>query len=185
MPLKDEQQLIVEVQEGSQEAFRELVERYMKQAYNLAYGFLKNHDDAEDITQEAFVKVHASIRTFRGDSGFSTWLHRIVSNLAMTRLKKQKTQSRREVELSHPDAGKASHSESHELMDRKYHIERVLHELPTIQRAVVMLRHMEGFSTKEVGKMLNCSQGTVKTHLHRGLKKMRQRLEFLSEEVAL
>jgi RNA polymerase sigma-70 factor (ECF subfamily) len=60
-------------------------------------------------------------------------------------------------------------------------IERALHELPTLQRAVVMLRHIDGFSTKQVSDILKCSEGTVKTHLHRGLKKMRKKLEHLKD----
>jgi RNA polymerase sigma factor (sigma-70 family) len=68
--------------------------------------------------------------------------------------------------------------------DLRAHVERALHELPTLQRAVVILRHLNGLSTREVGNILHCSEGTVKTHLFRGLEKMRQRLQFLQEDVA-
>ncbi len=65
--------------------------------------------------------------------------------------------------------------------DTRIYVERALHELPTLQRAVVMLRHMNGLSTRQVSRILDCSEGTVKTHLHRGLKKMREKLQFIRE----
>jgi RNA polymerase sigma-70 factor, ECF subfamily len=183
MPVADEQQLIYEVKEGSHEAFRELVETYMRQAYDVAFSILGSHDDADDIAQEAFVKVHRVIRTFRGESGFGTWLFRIVTNLSLNRLKQRKRRQHREVDLSVADQEMAPASTQHlDGQDMRIHIERALHELPTLQRAVVMLRHMNGLSTRQVSKILECSEGTVKTHLYRGLRKMRERLQFLKEE---
>jgi RNA polymerase sigma-70 factor (ECF subfamily) len=67
--------------------------------------------------------------------------------------------------------------------DTKLHVERVLHELPTLQRAVVMLRHINGLSTRQVSRILDCSEGTVKTHLQRGLRKMRDRLQYLKDGI--
>ena len=183
MPAADEQQLILHVKEGSHEAFRILVERYMRHAYNIAYGFVNDHDDAEDITQESFVRVFQSIRTFRGDAEFSTWLYRIVMNLSLNRVKQKKKKAQREVQpLNHAIAQPERESAAPYCEDIQAHIERVLHQLPTLQRAVVMLRHINGLSTKEVSGILRCSEGTVKTHLHRGLKKMKSRLLFLRNE---
>jgi RNA polymerase sigma-70 factor (ECF subfamily) len=198
MPAEDERRLILDAQKGSREAFRLLVERHMKQAYNIAYGVIADHDEAEDIAQESFVRVHRSIRSFRGDSGFGTWLYRIVMNMSINRLRQKKVRERREVHLEggfhersganhpagiilgngQPDTGLPGSSEP----DFHAHLERALHKLPTLQRAVVILRHMNGMSTKQVGAILNCSEGTVKTHLHRGLRKMRTMLDFLKVE---
>jgi RNA polymerase sigma-70 factor (ECF subfamily) len=198
MPADDERQLILDAQKGSREAFRLLVERHMKQAYNVAFGVIADHDEAEDIAQEAFVRVHRSIRSFRGDSGFGTWLYRIVMNVSINRLRQKKVRERREVHLDfgvqersganrsaggfpgddHAGAGMPGSSEP----DFHVHLERALHKLPTLQRAVVILRHMNGMSTKQVGSILNCSEGTVKTHLHRGLRKMRTMLDYLKVE---
>jgi RNA polymerase sigma-70 factor, ECF subfamily len=71
MPTADERQLIVKAKEGDHEAFRGLVERYMKHAYNVAYSFVSHHDDAEDIAQESFVRVYQSLQSFRGDAEFT------------------------------------------------------------------------------------------------------------------
>jgi RNA polymerase sigma-70 factor (ECF subfamily) len=75
MTAADEQHIIEQAKDGNRDAFRLLMGRYIKRAYNVAYRFVGNHDAAEDITQETFVKVHAAIKSFRGDSEFGTWLY--------------------------------------------------------------------------------------------------------------
>ncbi len=185
MPAADEQELINNVRQGSHDAFRVLVQTYMKQAYDVAFSIVGNHDDADDVTQEAFVKVHRSIAAFRGDSGFSTWLFRIVTNCSLNRLKQRKRKQRREVDLAVADHEVVSMNAGIvNTEDPRIYVERALHELPTLQRAVVMLRHMNGLSTRQVSRILDCSEGTVKTHLHRGLKKMRDKLHFLKDGTA-
>jgi RNA polymerase sigma-70 factor (ECF subfamily) len=181
MPADRERQLISDVQEGSHAAFRELVELHMRRVYDLAYGFVNDHDDAEDIAQEVFVKVYHSIKDFRQDSGFGTWLYRIAANTSLDRVKQRKRAVARLVPMEESQIAVAAADPGMDLIDTSAHIERALHELPTLQRAVVILRHMEGFSTKQVSGILKCSEGTVKTHLHRGLKKMRKLLYNVSE----
>jgi RNA polymerase sigma-70 factor, ECF subfamily len=183
MPAADEQQLISRAREGSQEAFRVLVERHMKHAYNIAFGFVGNHEDAAEVAQEAFFRAHRALSSFREEAGFGTWLHRIVMNLAMNQAKRNRRRAEREVHAGHPDArGAATEPEKAQGEDLREHIERALHELPTLQRAVVILRHVDGLSTKQVSRILQCSEGTVKTHLFRGLKKMREKLDYIQEE---
>lgn len=184
MPAADEQQLISEAKSGSREAFRCLVERYMKQAYTIAYGFVNDHHGAEEIAQDAFVRVYESLSSFRGDAAFSTWLYRIVTNLSLNRVTQMKRRREERLETRHEDMISETALDISQNLDLEAHIERALHELPTLQRAVVMLRHMNGLSTREVSHILHCSEGTVKTHLFRGLEKMRQKLEFLRAEGA-
>lgn len=184
MKAANEQQLILRVREGDHEAFRLLVERYMKYAYNIAYRFVGDHDDAEDVAQESFVKVYEAIKSFRGEASFNTWLYRIVTNLSLNRVRQKKisitNMSIIENSVTHTgDFFKVQQAE-----ETKAIIEKALHELPTLQRAVVILRHINGLSTKQVGEILRCSEGTVKTHLHRGILKMRTKLDFLKDEVA-
>lgn len=183
MAAADEQQLILQVKEGNEGAFRVLVERYMKQTYNVAYGFVNNHDDAEDVAQEAFVRAYQSIGSFRGEAGFGTWLYRIVTNLSLNRVRQKRTSAQREVRLD--DSGRGGPASlPDDGVDVRPHIERTLHELPTLQRAVVILRHFNGMSTKQVSSILRCSEGTVKTHLHRGLKKMKVKMAYLRHDLA-
>jgi len=155
----------------------------MKQAYDLAFRFSGNHDAAEDISQEAFIRAFESLSSFRGDAAFSTWLHRIVVNLSLNSAHRVK----KHAPLDGTDHDEATGTdrageESFRDPDERAHVERALHELPTLQRAVVILRHLEGLSTRQVSEILKCSEGTVKTHLFRGLRNMRRRLGFLRGE---
>jgi RNA polymerase sigma-70 factor (ECF subfamily) len=176
-----ERQLILDAQGGNHGAFRELVGLHMRRVYDLAYGFVNDRDDAEDVAQEVFLKVYHSLRHFRQESGFGTWLYRIATNASLDRLKQRKRASNRLVPINESQIADMQTQPETDNIDTGIHIERALHELPTLQRAVVILRHMEGYSTKQVSEILRCSEGTVKTHLHRGLKKMRKLLHEVVE----
>ncbi len=185
MPAADEQQLIQQAQQGSREAFRRLVESHMKKAYDVAYGFVNDHHAAEDIVQEAFVRIFQSLGSFRGEAAFGTWLYRIVTNQALNRVKQMQRERQRSVTKDEGEESMVAAddpADSVEEVDVATHVERALHELPTLQRAVVILRHFDGLSTKEVSGILRCSEGTVKTHLFRGLEKMRKKLRYLQRE---
>jgi RNA polymerase sigma-70 factor (ECF subfamily) len=177
MAAADEQLLIEHAREGSQSAYRALVERHIRDAYHLAIGFVHDHDAAEDVVQEAFIRAHASLPSFRGDARFKTWLSRIVINIALSQMRRD----RRRAEWERPLVPSSAivHPGPSFPDDTKDHLERALHELPTLQRAVLILRHIDGLSTREVSTILRCSEGTVKTHLFRGMKKMRQKLRHL------
>ena len=179
----DEQQLILLAQEGNHEAYRLLVQRHMKRAYDVAFRFVGTHEAAEDITQEAFVKAYHSLPRFRGEAEFSTWLYRIVTNLSLNTVKQTKRRVKYEVKDASPETVH-SIEQLPESGEAALYIERALHELPTLQRAVVILRHIDGLSTAQVSNILRCSEGTVKTHLFRGLRKLRAKLAFLREEPA-
>jgi RNA polymerase sigma-70 factor (ECF subfamily) len=182
MPIADERALIDRCKQGDQKAFRALVEQHMRRVYDLAYGFVHDHDDADDIAQETFVRAYASLSSFRHEAGFGTWLHRIVTNLALDRLRQRRRAAERTIRLEETLAVSQEDGSNMAVnADLRAHIERALYQLPTLQRAVVLLRHMDGLSTKQVSEILKCSEGTVKTHLHRGLKKMQHLLEHAQE----
>jgi RNA polymerase sigma-70 factor (ECF subfamily) len=183
MPAADERQLIFQAQEGSHSAYRNLVEQHMKQAYNVAFGFVHDHESARDILQEALIKAYEALPAFRGEAQFSTWLQRIVMNLSLNYVRASTARTKRETRIT-LDVPEEHHEAALFQWDHKDHIERALHELPTLQRAAVILRHIEGLSTQQVSEILHCSQGTVKTHLFRGLHKLRKRLAYLQKEVA-
>lgn len=181
MPAADERRLIEQARTGSREAFRMLVERHMKTAYNLAFALLESHEGAEDVAQEAMIRVHRALPRFRGDAEFSTWLHRIVVNLALNRRRGLRRTVTLERAGEHPSLAVVPEPDPEEV---RRHIERALHELPTLQRAAVILRHLEGLSTRQVGSILRCSEGTVKTHLFRAMRKLRKSLCHLKPEAA-
>jgi RNA polymerase sigma-70 factor (ECF subfamily) len=182
MTAADERQLIKQAREGDHGAYRVLVERHMKQAYHLAYSFVNEHDRAEDVAQEAFIRAYRGLRDFRGEAGFGTWLYRIVTNLSLNHVKRIKAAAEREVRVDLIPDHPSFEETSGERQDLRENLERALHELPTMQRAVVILRHLDGLSTREVSEILGCSEGTVKTHLFRGLKRLKTLLAFVREE---
>ncbi len=97
MPVADEQLLIRQAQEGNRDAYRRLVEQHMKQAYNVAFGFVRNREDARDVLQDALVRAYVALPSFRGEAEFGTWLHRIVMNLSLNHVRQSTVRSRREV----------------------------------------------------------------------------------------
>ncbi len=184
MAAADVQHLVRDAKAGNGTAFRQLVERYMKPTYNIAFSFVNDHHNAEDVTQEVFIRVYQSLPSFRGDAEFSTWLYRITVNLALNRTKQMNRRSEHELpSRSLPEMPGGSDPDTMLTSDHSRHIENALHELPTMQRAIVILRHLNGLSTKQVSIILRCSEGTVKTHLHRGLKRLRSSLRFLAEDL--
>ena len=184
MPAADELRLIDRCRQGDQGAYRDLVERHMRDVYNLAFSFLQDHDEADDVAQETFVRAHRSLDGFRGEAGLGTWLYRIATNLALDRLRQRRRAEARKIPMDDDESRAVTHSSPDtDAMGIDLHIERALHTLPTLQRAVIMLRHMDGLSTKQVSDILRCSEGTVKTHLHRGLRKMRRLLRQVKEEM--
>jgi len=182
MTAADEQHIIHRAKTGDNGAFRLLVSRHMKQAYNVAYSIVQNHHEAEEAAQDAFVRAFRFLGRFREDSEFSTWLYRIVVNVSLNRVKKMKRRMSRETDETRAlTSAAADDMHIHENSDTMQHFEKVLHDLPTMQRAVVILRHLDGLSTKQVSSILRCSEGTVKTHLFRGLRNLRERLEFIRQ----
>jgi RNA polymerase sigma-70 factor (ECF subfamily) len=176
-----ERLLVEQAREGNRDAFRLLVHRYNRQVYNIAYRFVGDHESAQDITQEAFVKVFHALGSFRGDAEFGTWLYRIVVNLALTRKRLEHSKQRRRVTLEIAIGIGVEPKDDMVAREEQSHVEQALHELPTMQRAVIILRHLNGLSTRQVSRILNCSEGTVKTHLFRGLKTLRRKLSYLQE----
>jgi RNA polymerase sigma-70 factor (ECF subfamily) len=167
--------------------FDRLVERYHKQAYNIAYRMTGNHADAEDLTQEAFVRAFRFFGNYRRDWPFDNWLYKIMSNLFVDDLRrrpKAHVQSldqpldlggSGEVYLEIPDSG--SNPErlvmSHELDER---IQRALNSLPNDFRMTVVLADIEGLSYEEISTAMKCSLGTVRSRLHRGRKLLRTKI---------
>lgn len=163
--------------EGDVESFEKLIARHQKTAYNVALRMMKNEEDAKDATQEALIKAFKSIRSFRGDSGFSTWLYRILVNTCKDELRKRRGNV---VSLEHGRQTEAGY-EAIELADESFAPEVVLENrgirqtindairaLPEQNRTAVVLRDIQGYSYEDIGVMLGCPVGTVKSRINRG-----------------
>jgi RNA polymerase sigma-70 factor (ECF subfamily) len=152
-------------------AFEELVELTGRQVYTLALRLVGDRHEAEDVAQEAYLRVFRSLRSFRGDSRFETWLHRVVANVAINHMR---TRSRIGELMDEPDtivrvadvASTADVPESDELAI-------ALEQLPPAQRVAVVLKDVYGFSAAEIAQKLGTSEGAVKLRLHRGRRNLK------------
>ena len=179
--------LIADLCEGDETALAPLIEKYKRMVYRLAMQITKNHADAEDVMQETFLKVYRSIRTFRKDAAFETWVYRIAVNEALNFVKRRERRQERTIETTAEAefemdmryrATRASdphvHAEKAEL--RRYVTEAV-NSLPLKHRTVVILHEFEGLTHAEIASILNCSEGTVRSRLHYARKKLRTLLK--------
>jgi len=190
--LEAERELVERVLAGVQGSFAELVRRYQNMVFNLAYNFLGNMQEAEDLSQEVFLKVYRSLSTFRRASTLKTWIYRITSNMALNRIKwLRRRGGNRQVSI---DAGfnenlpPMSESLPNEAPgpDRKVHGAQIrkrlmesLERLSDEQKAVVILRDIEGLSYEEIAVTLGINIGTVKSRLARGRVSLQEMMRDL------
>ena len=173
--------VIDRVLDGEVNAFEAIVREYEKNVYNLALRMSGNREDALDISQEAFIKVYNALHSFRGDSKFSVWLYRIVSNTCLDYLR---SRSRRSEESLSEEDGEGEERER-EIRDERFSpeplleqkttreaLQRCLLALPEEQRKILLLRELQGLSYEEIGRVLSIESGTVKSRIFRARKKL-------------
>ena len=178
-------------QNGDAAAFEQLYRRYSARVYNLCLRIVKNESDAEDVTQEAFLLLFRKIHTFRGESKFSTWLHRLATNLSLMRLRRRRYP---EVSLdSNPDAGE---EDSRPLMEfgeldlrlsgaiDRVNLNRAIEQLPQGYKEMFILHDVHGYEHHEIAKILGCSAGNSKSQLYKARLRLRELLQesFRSRE---
>jgi RNA polymerase sigma-70 factor (ECF subfamily) len=187
--------LVERARQGDQGAFRELFQRYHRRAYSLAFGVVRNQDDALDVVQDAFIKAHRHLEKFEGNSSFYTWFYRIVMNLSIDHIRKHKRSKHVDFNdaLSHEegDAGASDdallprilgQNPGKALMRREIReqITVALAELSDNHRAVLVMRELEGLSYEEMAEVMQCSKGTIMSRLFHARKNMQKRLlEFM------
>lgn len=181
MTPEHEKHCIERVLKGDANAFEHLVHAYEKTVYNLALRTLGNREDAEDVTQEAFLKAYRSLDSFRGDSKFSVWLYRIVSNLCLDLLRSRQRKPTQSLTVEDDDGetGELEISDDHfspeRLLDRKLtreSVQRGLAALPDDARQILLLRELQGMSYEEIAQALDLEPGTVKSRIFRARKKL-------------
>lgn len=180
--------LVRRAQGGDYPSFEELVKRYEKKIYNLAYRFTRNRDDSNDVLQETFMQAFRGIVNFKGKSKFSTWLHRIAVNICL--MKKRKNARARMVSLDKPvsiddreelnvqlrDDWTKSPLATLENEEVKETISRAVDSMPEQYRNVFVLKGSNGSSNKEVAEILNISVPAMKSRLHRARLFLRDEL---------
>ena len=181
MTREQELTIIRRVQHGDIDAFELLVAAYEKNVFNVALQMVGNREDAQDMAQEAFLKAYNSLDSFRGDSKFSSWLYRIVSNVCLDFKRRQSRRPSSSLTVE-DDEGEtleldiADESQSPEaLLERKLTREAVrrgLQKLPDEQRQILLLREIQGMSYEEIGEAMGLEEGTVKSRIFRARKKL-------------
>lgn len=180
--------LIVQAQKGDQKSFEELVYRYDRSVLSIAMRYAINEDDAKDLYQEVFIRVYRSLKGFRFQSEFSTWLFRITTNVCLT----YKSRSKEHLKVSiHNDSDddEMEISSSPELVyegatpeeissgaDLGEIVSTAVDSLSAKQKMTFILKHYEGYKIREIAEMMNCKEGTVKKYLFDAIKNLRKKL---------
>lgn len=181
MTREQEAAIVRKVLGGDANAFETLVLEYEKNVYNIALRMTGNSEDAADMTQEAFIKAYNSLQSFRGDSKFSVWLYRIVSNVCLDFLRSRNRRPTVSLSVEDDDGEDAQldvadESQSPELLlDRKLtreSVRRGLDSLPPDYRQILLLREIQGMSYDEIAQALGLEVGTVKSRIFRARKRL-------------
>ena len=180
--------LIIQAQKGNQNAFEELVYRYDRSVLSIALKYSNNEDDAKDLYQEVFIRVYRSIKGFRFQSEFSTWLFRITTNVCLTYKSKSKEHLKVSIDNDYDD----EENEIRETKELVYDglspeeissganlgeiVNAAVESLSPKQKMTFVLKHYEGYKIREIAEMLNCKEGTVKKYLFDATKNLRKKL---------
>ncbi|MCX7878330.1 MAG: sigma-70 family RNA polymerase sigma factor [Ignavibacteria bacterium] len=182
----DDGSLISRFKNGDRKAFDIIVLKYQKKIYGHVYRMVLNHDEADDITQEVFIKIYRSISGFRGDSSLYTWIYKIAVNYTLNYLKKRKSDKTVSMELLPNDiyANTDKLGDEIDQENRLRLIENAIASLPDQQRTVFSLRYYDKMSYDEISTVMNRSVGAVKANYFHAFKKISDYLkEKLKENV--
>ena len=177
----EETDVISRCQRGDQEALKEIFDKYHKKVYSIAYGVVRQREEALDIVQEVFIKLFRSIKDFKGRSQFYTYLYRMVMNTAIDHTRKAGKQfvSSLDEEGSFEPADEPEKGPEKILLQKELEekVKLAMNELPAEQRAAIVFRDVEGLSYQEMAEAMGCSMGTVMSRLHYGRRKMQELLK--------
>jgi RNA polymerase sigma-70 factor, ECF subfamily len=192
--------LLKRLQAGDENALTELADTYSSKIYQLAFRYLRNKEDAEEVTQDVLFKVHRKINAFRGDSALSSWIYRITFNAAMSRLRTARYQRSQDDErsMANSESGEGSRPSVADVADwsdladervlrsqLRRRLFRAILALPAIYRAPVLLRDIHGMSTEEASALLQVKDQTLKSRLHRGRLILRKQLADFADGLTL
>ena len=177
----EETEMISRCQKGDQEALKEIFEKYHKKVYRVAYGVVRQREEALDIVQEVFIKLFHSIKNFKGKSRFYTYLYRMAMNTAIDHARKAGKQfvSSLDEEGSFEPSDTAEKGPERILLQKELEerVKRAMDKLPAEQRAALIFRDVEGLSYQEMAEAMESSIGTVMSRLHYGRKRLQELLK--------
>lgn len=182
----DDSILIQRSQNGDREAFDALIEKHQARAFQYAYRLTRNVDEASDVVGDAFVRIFNALKNFKGQSAFTTWMYRILTNCFLDSRKRERskptvsleavsTTTDGEMERQFEDSAASPHDET-ESRERERTIENAVSKLPEYQRAMIVMYHAELLSYEEIAASLDLPIGTVKSRLNRARLSLRELL---------
>ena len=176
------------LQQGDESVFGDIVTRFQGRVYSVAYRYTANREDALDVTQETLLRVYQKIHTWKPTGHFGAWVMRVATNTAIDHTRRT---SRKKQWVVSSDAGvdvdpveirtPADSVRQHEISDAVYH---AMNSLSVAQRKVFVLRHYEHMPLDDIAKVLDCSVGSIKVHLYRALRKLREELADTVKELS-
>lgn len=170
----DEQALIARVLAGDRQASRSLYDLHVHRVYRVVYRLVGDAEQAEECTQDTFVKAFAQLDRFRGEASLSTWLHAIAVSMGLSALRRRKRRFQREADLEEADQLSSSHPAGEP--DLKDRLRQAIDQLPEKFRVPVVLHDIEGFTHAEIARMTGVPEGTCKTRLMGGRARLRETL---------
>jgi RNA polymerase sigma-70 factor (ECF subfamily) len=164
---------------GDMAAFEEIYQRHHRRVYSICLRMLQNAYEAEDLTQDVFIQLYRKVGSFRGDSAFTTWLHRMTVNQVLMHFRKRNVKYEKTTEDGEtPDQTVHGTSDPDRMpIVDKIALENAIEQLPTGYKNVFVLHDVEGFEHEEVARILGCSVGTSKSQLHKARLKLRKLLK--------
>jgi RNA polymerase sigma-70 factor, ECF subfamily len=183
MDQRSDLELVQEVRNGNRQAFTELMRRYQQRVYWVARRIVGNHEDADDVAQESFVKAYLGLGEFRGDASFYTWLYRIAVNLSLNAVRKRQVLNYlRESEILSRMLPLGENPEHElELRETETRLQRAIASLPEKQRAVFVLRYYDELPYEEIAGILKTSVGGLKANYFHALRKVQ---EYMKDETS-
>jgi len=188
----DEDMALVRLsQQGEMRAFEELVARYREKIYARAFSMMRSEEDAIDLSQEAWIKAWQRLKQFQGDSSFGTWMTRVVINLCLDQLRKQKRHRVESLEAMDEESGGVERqmpvvtvnpTEGLERQELRVRIDKALGQLSQEHRTVLVLHEFEEMEYKEIARVMECSTGTVMSRLFYARRKLAALLVNLNKE---
>jgi RNA polymerase sigma-70 factor (ECF subfamily) len=178
-------------QQGDPAAFERIYQLHSRRIYSLCLRMVSNTAEAEDLTQEAFLQLFRKIATFRGESAFSTWLHRLAVNVVLMRLRKKKVSESSLEEATEPDEESGGPRRDFGAPDLRLsgsidrvNLQRAIDELPPGYKQVFVLHDMQGYEHNEIADIMQCSIGNSKSQLHKARMRLRELLHETQRDEA-
>lgn len=179
----NDRELVAKIKNGDQNAFRQLFEQYQHLVFNISYRMSGNQEEAEDITQDVFIKIFHAIEKFRGDAKLSSWIYRIAVNTCLKRERRKKLENWISLDFLFQDEGKfqpqapdKTPDQQIEILEKEQIVQKAIHSLPERQKTALILHRYENLSYEEIATVMEISLSAVESLLHRAKDNLTKKL---------